>query len=62
MAKKVVKKNVCMCHHGHGWGMLVVGALVLANAYWAFMDWPYFVGGLAVLGGLSKMMMPCNCK
>lgn len=62
MAKKVSKKNVCECHHGHGWGMLVLGALVLANAYWPMLSWPVFIGAAAVIGGLSKMMMPCCHK
>ena len=63
MPRKVAKKDMNMCHHhGHGWKMLVVGALVLANAYWPTVTWPMFIGGLAVIGGLLKMMMPCNCK
>ena len=61
----MAKKDACECmpmHHGHhGWKMLVAGLLVLANAYWAFLSWPYFIGGLAVLGGLVKMI-PCKCK
>jgi len=61
MAKKVVKKNVCM-HCGHGWPMLIVGALVLGNAYWPTFSWPVFIGWLAVIGGLSKMMAPCSYK
>jgi len=60
----MAKKDVCMCgcHHGHEWKMLVLGLLVIANGMWAFMSWPYLLGGLAVLGGLAKMFWPCNCK
>ncbi|MBU2522954.1 MAG: hypothetical protein KKE23_01535 [Nanoarchaeota archaeon] len=59
MAKKVVKKNVRVpC--GNGWPMLIVGALVLANAYWPIVSWPVFIGWLAVICGLSKMIVPCK--
>jgi uncharacterized membrane protein HdeD (DUF308 family) len=59
---EIAKKNVCGCRCRHGLGMLVGGLLILANAYWAFMSWPYFIGGLAALSGLWKMVVPCNCK
>jgi hypothetical protein len=60
----MAKKDVCMCghHHGHGWKMLAIGALVLANAYWPFASWPVFIGGLAVIKGIWMMCMPCKCK
>lgn len=60
MPKK--EESMCMCHQGYSWKMLVVGLLILANAYWSVMGWGYFVGGLAVIGGLLKMFMPCKCK
>ena len=62
MAKKVAKKNVCMCGcpHGHGWGMLILGLLVLGNAYYSWMGWPYFIGALAVIKGVMKMFGPCK--
>lgn len=41
--------------------MLVLGALVLANAYWGFLGWPWFIGGAFVLGGILKLFaMGCR--
>jgi len=59
---EMAKNNVCMCGCGHGWGMLVLGLLVLGNAYWPTVSWPVFIGALAVLKGLWSMFVPCNCK
>jgi len=60
--------NTCMggyCGSCHGAKGLVVGLLVLANAYWNFVaDWWVFFGGLLVVGGLLKLAMPScsHCK
>lgn len=48
----------CMMHKMKGWGMIVVGLLVLANVYWPFLDWGTFIGILLVLAGISKLAMP----
>ena len=41
---------------------LVLGALVIANAYWGKFDWPMFIGIVLVVLGAIKMMMPkCPC-
>ena len=45
-------------HKGKGVAMLVLGLLVVANAYWMFLDWATFIGALLVLGGLLKLVMP----
>jgi len=46
-----------------GWKMLVLGALVLANAKWNTLSWPNFIGTIVILAGLSKLMMSCkSCK
>jgi len=56
MAKEDVN---CQCHHkGKGGMMLVLGLLVLANAYWSVLSWAMFIGVVLVLGGLCKMLMP----
>ena len=47
-----------MMHKMKGWGMIVVGLLVLANVYWPFLDWGTFIGILLVLAGISKLAMP----
>jgi len=48
----------CAGHKGKGFAMLVLGALVLGNFYLAMFNWPVFVGGVLVLAGFLKMLMP----
>ncbi len=45
-------------HRFKSWGSLVVGLLVIANAYWGFLTWDYFIGGLLALFGLIKLLIP----
>jgi len=47
-----------MWHKGKGAGMLVLGLLILANAYFAVADWWTFFGALLALTGLVKLLMP----
>ena len=48
------KKGVCM---------LIVGLVVIANAYSAFVSWWMLVGILIALGGLWKAIAPVTpCK
>ena len=59
------------CHHGmcpkcHGVQKLVVGVLLLLNAFvwpmWLGLDgWVKFVAVLMVLGGVLKLVMPARC-
>lgn len=63
---KDMKMENCDCKcHSHGWRgavMLLVGALVLLNAYYMWLSWPIFIGILIVLKGLKVLVMPrCNC-
>ena len=45
-------------HHGKkAVGAIIVGLLVIANAYWGFLSWDYFIGGLLILGGVVKLLM-----
>lgn len=50
--KMIQKKCLYMA-----WGMIFLGALVLANVYWAVVNWPAFIGGILVITGLIKLMM-----
>ena len=52
------------CHRCKGWKMLVLGILVLLNAWYMLVDWWMFVGILITLGGLIKIIWPhCpHCK
>ena len=64
MPKKEEKMGVYMeeCCGMHkrakSFGMVVLGLLVLANAYWPFMSWAGFIGGVLVLAGLWKLAKP----
>jgi uncharacterized membrane protein HdeD (DUF308 family) len=50
-------KGMCM-HKKMGGGLLVLGVLILVNVYWPMLTWAAFVGWVAVLGGLVKLLMP----
>lgn len=46
-----------------GCKMLVLGALVLANAYWNIFNWANFIGWILVIAGLVKLVgYSCKCK
>jgi uncharacterized membrane protein HdeD (DUF308 family) len=45
-------------HKMKGTGMLILGLLILANAYWGFLTWGAFIGALLFLGGFIKLVMP----
>ncbi|MCX6747295.1 MAG: hypothetical protein NTU63_04155 [Candidatus Pacearchaeota archaeon] len=49
-------------HKFGGAGILVLGLLVLANSYWAFLKWGAFIGLVLILAGLCKMLMLCKHK
>ena len=56
-------KEGMVCHDGacskcHAGKLLIVGVLVLANAFWSFLDWGVFIGLLLVLVGLLKLLKP----
>ena len=56
-----VKKMRGMCNHKQkGWGLLVLGLLILINVYWPFLSWGAFVGFVLALGGFLKLLMPHN--
>jgi len=54
----------CGCHN-HRWAgaiMLLVGALVLLNAYYMWLTWPVFIGALIIIKALKVIIMPkCKC-
>ncbi|MBI4439845.1 hypothetical protein HY638_02645 [Candidatus Woesearchaeota archaeon] len=52
------------CFKCMGAKALVLGILVLLNAYLAVVDWAVFVGIILVLGGIMRMAMPVcpHCK
>ena len=65
MDNKMCMMGGCMrCRSGM---KIILGLLVLANAYWNFTNWAYFIGGILVIAGILKMIKPCcphceNCK
>lgn len=56
-----------MHEHGCKYGgikMLVIGLLILAQAYWTIVpNWAYFIGAIIALKGIKTLIMPgCKCK
>ena len=55
-----------MCKHCHGVSKIVIGILILVNAYWwpkwwGIDGWVSFFGALMILGGAAKLLMsPCK--
>ena len=46
-----------------GWKMLILGGLVLWNAYWPMLSWDAFIGWVLVLAGVLKLIiMPMKHK
>jgi uncharacterized membrane protein HdeD (DUF308 family) len=65
--KMVIKKEkescgctMCGGMKAHGVMKIVLGLLVLANAQWAMLTWPQFIGVLIVLMGIAKLMHKCK--
>jgi uncharacterized membrane protein HdeD (DUF308 family) len=57
----MAKNMECSCtSKSHGVCALVLGLLILANAQWAIVSWPIFVGIIVALAGLVKLAMPKN--
>lgn len=40
-----------------GFGMIILGALILANVYWYLISWPAFVGWVFIIAGIAKLLM-----
>ena len=61
-----VSKEMGEMHSKHMkmWGlkMIILGLLVLANAYWLILDWSLFIGVILIIAGLAKLLMPSCCK
>jgi len=70
MAKKMnnmkndMKMQECCKMHKKMMGckMLVIGALILANNYLKIVSWTEFLGGLLVIAGVCKLLMPMHAK
>ena len=62
MMKNISKEDMAKHHKMMGCKIMVLGAIVLANAYWMFIRWDYLIGIMLVLAGLAKMMMCCRKK
>ena len=60
-------ENYCeggVCYKCRSSKILIIGVLVLINAYYAKYDWALFVGWLLVVKGILHMMWPAcpHCK
>jgi uncharacterized membrane protein HdeD (DUF308 family) len=57
----MVKEKLMSKHHKwFGIKMVILGAIVLINAYSPFVRWDVLIGILLVLMGIFKMTMPCR--
>jgi len=41
--------------------MLILGLIILINAYWPFISWWGLLGLVVALAGLKKLIMPGCC-
>jgi uncharacterized membrane protein HdeD (DUF308 family) len=62
MAKR---KEVCGCPmckgmKGHAVMKIVLGLLVLGNAYYPTLSWPAFIGALILAAGIAKLFHACE--
>jgi len=58
MPKKKGMMDCCKVHKWKGVGMLVLGILVLLNAYWPYLSWGAFVGAAIAIFGFIKLVTP----
>jgi len=40
--------------------LIILGLLILANAYWIVMDWGMFIGLIVAIAGFFKLIMPMH--
>lgn len=67
MAKKNKMNAHGECCSGHkkamGLTMLILGLLILANSYWAVVNWAVFIGAIIAIKGFLKLVIPMHsCK
>jgi len=59
MPKKVGDEMDWQAHkQKRGAMLLILGILILANAYWSVVGWDIFIGIIIALAGLGKLLMP----
>ena len=58
MSDKDIAKHIKM----HGVKMILLGVLVLLNAYYMVFNWANFIAILLILVGLKKLFMCCKKK
>ena len=69
MAAKAKKEEACCdmdkmhkMHKCMGMKIVILGVLIILNAYYKWFDWAVFTGGILVIAGLIKLIMPCMKK
>ena len=64
MAKKDMTCSWGTCPMCKSLKLIVLGVLILLNAYMAWFSWAVFVGGIITLAGLLKLIWPTcpHCK
>jgi uncharacterized membrane protein HdeD (DUF308 family) len=61
MHKNMSDKDIARHIRSHGGKMLLLGVLVLLNAYYMAFNWANFIGLLLVLVGLKKLLFGGCC-
>ena len=60
--KKKQMLNYIQMHKGKGLGLLILGLIILINAYMPFLNLGAFIGIVLILVGFFKIIMPCKHK
>ena len=57
----MVKKKMEECCPGFtkamGWKLLILGLLVIANSYWAVVNWAIFIGIILAVKGILMLIL-----
>ena len=59
MHRNMSEKDMCKHVKSKGSAMILLGILVLLNAYFMMFDWPNFIALLLILVGLKKLIWCC---
>tara|TARA_Y100000310_G_scaffold314502_1_gene363929 strand:+ start:2009 stop:2206 length:198 start_codon:yes stop_codon:yes gene_type:complete len=65
MVKKKMEAKTCStgsCCGCMGWGVLVLGVLILLNSLYGWVTWGVFIGVIIILKGLIVLLHPKVCK
>jgi len=55
-AKKMMKGDTFHCGK-HGWGVIILGILLILNTVYPTVTWPVFWGAILILVGLKMVIL-----